>query len=137
MNAIFACPEIKLGVIPPVLAAIGGKRMPPAVAERIMLTGEEIDASMATTFGLVTGVVADGRDVEGATRDWYRKHLRPLSAYSLRQATAASRIGLVSALDVTLREVERRYLEQLVPSHDGNEGIAAFLEKRAPVWRDA
>jgi cyclohexa-1,5-dienecarbonyl-CoA hydratase len=137
MNAIFACPEIKLGVIPPVLAAIGGKRMPPAVAERIMLTGEEIDASMATTFGLVTGVVADGRDVEGATLDWYRKHLRPLSAYSLRQATAASRIGLVSALDVTLREVERRYLEQLVPSHDGNEGIAAFLEKRAPVWRDA
>jgi cyclohexa-1,5-dienecarbonyl-CoA hydratase len=137
MNAIFACPEIKLGVIPPVLAAIGARRMPPAIAERIMLTGEELDASTAATFGFITGVVAEGRDVEGAALDWYGKHLRPLSAFSLRQATAASRIGLVSALDVTLREVERRYLDNLVPSHDGNEGIAAFLEKRAPRWIDA
>jgi len=137
MNAIFACPEIRLGVIPPVLAAIGARRMPPAIAERIMLTGEELDVATASTCGFVTGVVAEGRDIEGAALDWFRKYLRPLSAYSLRQATAATRIELVAALDGTLREVERRYLEHIVPSHDGNEGITAFLERRAPAWRDA
>lgn len=139
VDAVFACPEIKLGVFPPVLAALGPKRMPAAVAERLIITGEEIDASMATTFGFVTGVVAKDGNAEQATLEWYRQHLAPLSAFSLRQATAAARegSGIVTALDTALRSIERRYLEQLVPSHDGNEGIAAFLEKRAPQWKDA
>lgn len=138
VDAIFACPEIKLGVFPPVLAALGPKRMPAAVAERLLLTGEEVDASTAAMFGFVSGVIGKEGNTEQATLDWYRKHLAPLSAFSLRQATAAARegSGIVTALDKTLRSIEHRYLEQLVPSHDGNEGIAAFLAKRAPEWRD-
>lgn len=139
VDAIFACPEIKLGVFPPVLAALGPKRMPAAVAERLMLTGEEVDASTAAMFGFVSGVIGADGNAEQATLDWYRKHLAPLSAFSLRQATAAARegSGIATALDTTLKIVEHRYLEHLVPSHDGNEGIAAFLAKRAPDWRDA
>lgn len=139
IDAIFACPEIKLGVFPPVLAALGPKRMPAAVAERLLLTGEEIDASTASTFGFVTGIVPKEGHAEEATLDWYRRNLAQLSAFSLRQATAAARegAGIATALDATLRNIERRYLEQLVPSHDGNEGIEAFLAKRAPAWRDA
>lgn len=139
IDAIFACPEIKLGVFPPVLAALGPKRMPAAVAERLLITGEEIDASMAAHFGFVTGIVPKEGDAERATLDWYEKHLAPLSAFSLRQATAAARegAGVAQALDATLRGIEQRYLERLVPSHDGNEGIEAFLAKRAPAWRDA
>jgi cyclohexa-1,5-dienecarbonyl-CoA hydratase len=134
MNAIFACPEIKLGVFPPVLAAIGAERMPGAIAERLVLTGEEIDAATATTCGFVTRIV-DG-DPEPAALDWYRKNLAPLSAHSLRVATAAVRARLIRAFE-HLAAVERRYLEELVPSHDGNEGIEAFIERRAPAWRDA
>ncbi len=137
LDAIFACPEIKLGVIPPVLAAIGGHRMPPAIAERMLLTGEEIDASTASTFGFVTKVLVGDADPEAATLEWYRAQLRPLSAFALRQATAASRRDLLRALDVTLPEIEHDYVERIVPSHDGNEGIEAFLAKRAPVWVDA
>lgn len=135
VSAIFACPEIKLGVIPPVLAAIGPHRMPPAVAERMILTGEEIDASTAATFGFVTKVVAG--DPEAATLAWYRNHLKPLSAFALRQAAAASRLPLLAALDRTLDLIEEDYLQKIVPSHDGNEGIEAFLAKREPVWTDA
>lgn len=139
VDAIFACPEIKLGVFPPVLAALGPKRMPGAVAERLLLTGEEIDASIASAFGLVTGVVPRDGDAEQATLEWYRRHLAGLSAFALRQATAAAREGggVPRALDETLRAVERRYFEHVVPSHDGNEGLEAFLAKRAPAWRDA
>ena len=33
-----------------------------------------------------------------------------------------------------LKQVERLYLEQLMATHDANEGLAAFLEKRKPSW---
>ncbi len=135
-DAIFACPEIKLGVIPPVLAALGPLRLPRGIAERMLLTGCELDASTAAMAGLVTAVTPRDRDIEVAALDFYREHLRPLSAFSLRQATWAARIGVARELDTTLREVERRYLDHLVPSHDGNEGIEAFLSKRAPEWRN-
>ncbi|MFI5299063.1 MAG: enoyl-CoA hydratase/isomerase family protein [Polyangiales bacterium] len=136
VDAVFACPEIKLGVFPPVLAAIGGERMPGAIAERLLLTGEEIDASVAATFGLVTSVVPKGGDVELATLEWYRRTLRPRSALSLRVATSVARTRTLAALE-RLPAIERRYLNDLVPSHDGNEGIEAFLARREPQWRDA
>ena len=69
---------------------------------------------------------------------WYQASLAPLSAYSLRQAVAVTRrvSGLDAALDEPLDVAERHYLETLLPSHDGNEGIEAYLERRAPTWRD-
>ena len=45
--------------------------------------------------------------------------------------------GLLAALEGPLEAAERRYVERLLPSHDGNEGIEAFIEKRAPQWVDA
>jgi len=35
-----------------------------------------------------------------------------------------------------LPELERLYLTELMSTHDAAEGIAAFLEKRAPKWTD-
>jgi cyclohexa-1,5-dienecarbonyl-CoA hydratase len=35
-----------------------------------------------------------------------------------------------------LQSAERAYVEELLPTHDGVEGIRAFLEKRPPVWRN-
>jgi cyclohexa-1,5-dienecarbonyl-CoA hydratase len=134
----FGCPEIKLGVFAPVLAAVGAHRLPGALAERLLLTGEEITATELGGAGQLTAIF-DGPDPEAALLGWYRTHLAPLSAFALRQATAASRAssGLVRALHETLPAIERQYLERVVASHDGNEGIAAFLERRAPQWEDA
>ncbi len=138
-GARFACPEIKLGVFPPVLAAIGARRMGGLVAERLLLTGDTLSAEEAYRLGLLSALVADGEDPEAALLSWYRERLEPLSAFALRQATRAARAasGWLEELDRALAAAEKLYLEELLPSHDGNEGIAAFLAKRRPAWRNA
>ena len=135
-SARFGCPEIKLGVFPPVLAAAGALRLGGALAERLVLTGQEIDAAAAQRAGFVAEVFDDAAPVDDRVLEWYRATLRPLSAYTLRQAVNAARrgSGLVAALGDTLDEIERQYLDRVAASHDGNEGIEAYIARRAPVW---
>jgi cyclohexa-1,5-dienecarbonyl-CoA hydratase len=135
-GAVFACPEIKLGVFPPVMAAVGHHRLGSALAERLLLTGQELDAAAAHQAGFVTAVL-DG-DAEEALLAWYRATLRPLSAFALRQAVRAVRTasGLLDSLRGPLDGTERQYVREVLPSHDGNEGIEAFLARRPPVWQD-
>jgi cyclohexa-1,5-dienecarbonyl-CoA hydratase len=133
----FGCPEIKLGVFPPVLAVAGASRLGGALAERLLLTGEEIDAPAAERAGFAT--VFDGSiDPEESLLAWYRKLLKPLSAFALRQAVRAVRghSALAAALGGPLAAAERQYVDEVLSSHDGNEGIEAFLARRPPVWSD-
>jgi cyclohexa-1,5-dienecarbonyl-CoA hydratase len=137
-TARFGCPEIRLGVFPPVLAAIGAQRLGSALAERLLLTGAELDAGAADRAGLLSMLVAGDADPEAAALEWYRATLRPLSAFALRQAALAVRrgSGLIDRLGAPLDAVEQQYVTALLDSHDGNEGIEAFLAKRPPEWRD-
>lgn len=137
-SARFACPEVKLGVFPPVLAAAGAVRLGGALTERLVLTGQEIDAAEAHRAGFVAEVFDDTAPVDDRVLAWYRATLRPLSAYALRQAVSAARrgSGLVAALGGTLDEIERQYLDRVAASHDGNEGIEAYLARRSPVWEN-
>lgn len=133
-SASLACPEIHLGVFPPVLSVLGPARIGGALTERLALTGEALDAEQALACGLASAVL--GGDPLEAALQWYRDHLGGRSAYSLRQAKRAAQIGsgLDALLDERLERVEAWYLESLLSSHDGNEGIEAFLERRAPQW---
>jgi cyclohexa-1,5-dienecarbonyl-CoA hydratase len=135
-TARFGCPEIQLAVFPPVLAAVGARRLGAATAERLLLTGESIDAAEARRLGVVARVFED-EDPREALLTWYRETLRPLSPFALRQGTRALResTGFLDELDRTLRATEEQYLRELLHSHDGNEGIEAFLERRKPVWQ--
>ena len=137
-GARFGCPEIKLGVFPPVLAALGERRLGSFAAERLLLTGGSIDASEAWRLGFLTRVLDDGTDPREALLAWYRETLRPLSAFALRQGTKALRqaTGFLAVLDRALRATEDQYLREVLESHDGNEGIEAYLERRKPIWRD-
>jgi cyclohexa-1,5-dienecarbonyl-CoA hydratase len=138
-EARFACPEIKLGVFPPVLATVGARRLGGALVERLLLTGEELDAATAAQLGLVAALLPGQADAETEALAWYRARLAPLSAYSLRVATRAVRegSGMLEAIGAPLDRAERTYLERLLLSHDGNEGIEAFLARRPPQWTDA
>jgi cyclohexa-1,5-dienecarbonyl-CoA hydratase len=138
-EARFGCPEIKLGVFPPLLAILGSRRLGSFIADRLLLTGENMDSECAERLGLLTDCFAAGEDPEAALLAWYRRTLRPLSAFALRQGTQALRhgSGWQVALSSHLRDAERRLLDEVLPSHDGHEGITAFLEKRSPIWRDS
>ncbi len=138
-TANFACPEIKLGVLPPVLAALGPARLGGAWTEKLVLTGCDLPLSAAESTGFAT-MLPQSDDVRATAVQWLRAHLLGLSAHSLRVATGLVRRtsscdqqgGLGAVLDLA----EKTYVQGLIPSHDGNEGIAAFLERRAPDWQD-
>jgi cyclohexa-1,5-dienecarbonyl-CoA hydratase len=138
-GAVMGCPEVRLGVVPPVLAVLGPRRMAGALVERLVITGAELDAGAAERAGLLAATVPDGADAEAWVLGWYRRTLAPLSAFTLREATRAAReaSGLLAALDAPLDRAALRYLAHIVPSLDGNEGLEAFIEKRAPRWADA
>lgn len=137
-DARFACPEIKLGVFPPLFAVAGAARLGGPLAERLILTGDEIDAVAAERCGFAT-ILPGEADIEEETRAWYRARLAPLSAFAIRETTRAvrERSPLRAALGEPLEASERDYVERILPSHDGNEGIEAFLARRPPQWRDA
>jgi cyclohexa-1,5-dienecarbonyl-CoA hydratase len=131
-SAQFGQPEIKLGCFPPVamvtLPALIGMR----AAAQLILTGRQIGANEALRLGLVTRVVAD-QELRAAL-DQLLDELRVLSPAVL-QLTRKTLWRLHSADFVKqLEEVERVYLSVLMKTHDAQEGIRAFLEKRAPVW---
>jgi len=132
-SAQFGQPEIKLGCFPPVamvtLPALIGMR----AAAHLILTGRQISANEAQRLGLVTRVVAD-QELRAAL-DQLLDELRVLSPAVL-QLTRKTLWRLHSADFVKqLEEVERVYLSMLMKTHDAQEGIRAFLEKRQPAWK--
>ncbi len=138
-GAVFACPEVKLGVVPPVLSVLGHLRLGAPLAEQMILTGCEIDARRAHACGLAAELLQPDSDPDAWSLAWYDRHLAPLSAFALREATWASRqgSGLLHALGRPLEDAEERYITRLLPSHDANEGIEAFIARRAPSWTHA
>jgi cyclohexa-1,5-dienecarbonyl-CoA hydratase len=133
-RARFGQPEIKLGVFPPVAAVLLPQLIGDKQARRLILTGEIIDAAEAARIGLVNYVVPDN-ELEGKTSELLSR-FRNLSAAALELTRRAIDLGRARSLDAALKEVENLYLNELMKTHDANEGISAFVEKRKPEWHD-
>jgi cyclohexa-1,5-dienecarbonyl-CoA hydratase len=131
--ARFGQPEIRLGVFPPVASALLGRRIGPAAAADLILTGRVIDAAEAARIGLATRVVAADA-LDAAVRE-YAAGLAGLSGPVLRLTKRVLRAGGRLDPDEALRRAESVYVHDLMDLHDAHEGVAAFLEKRAPEWR--
>jgi cyclohexa-1,5-dienecarbonyl-CoA hydratase len=125
-------PEIQLGVIAPAATAMLSGR----AAEDILLTGRSLDAAEAHNLGIVNAVAPQG-ELDETIAAFVEANFVPRSALSLRIATRAVRDQLRPETERRLAEAERIYLEELLPTHDGVEGIRAFMEKRPPEWQNA
>ena len=124
-------PEMKLGVFAPAASVLLPFRVNAAVAEDLLLSGRSVGATEAREIGLVH-TVAD--DPVAAAIAWFDAHLAGKSGASVRYALRAARLGRIEARRAGLAEVEKLYLQGLMNTRDANEGLAAFLARRPPVW---
>jgi cyclohexa-1,5-dienecarbonyl-CoA hydratase len=133
-SARFGQPEIKLGVFPPIAAALFPRLIGSQQAARLLLTGEVISADEAANLGLITQVVAD-HEIEKAL-ERYLKQLLEMSATALhftkRALIYGADLGTAEALPIILD----LYVHELMSTADAQEGISAFLDKRRPVWQN-
>ena len=133
-DATFGQPEITVGVFPPIAAHIFPRIIGRKAAMELVLSGKTLSAEDAAALGLVNRVV--GREnLEEETRRFVKPYL-DLSAEILRQSKRAIRAGLDDDLEPSLRIIEDLYLTKLMKTHDANEGLAAFAEKRKPKWKN-
>ncbi|MGB3222846.1 MAG: enoyl-CoA hydratase-related protein [Desulforhopalus sp.] len=131
-NAVFGLPEISLAIIP---GGGGTQRLPrlinPAKAARMILLGERVKAAEARELGLVEEVVEGDQLVEMAGSLGGR--LVKMPALAVRAAKRAIQEGL----NLSLRDgliLEQELFCRLFETKDQKEGMAAFLEKRKPLF---
>ena len=131
-DATFGQPEIRIGVMP---GAGGTQRLTRAIgkakAAELILTGRSIGAVEAEALGLVTSVVPSEAVVDAALELGGR--IAAMPPLAVRAAAAAIREAHERALCVGLAR-EREAFFRLFDTRDQAEGMAAFVEKRSPVW---
>lgn len=133
-TAKFGQPEIKLGVIP---GAGGTQRLPRAVGKSkamdMALTARMMDAAEAERAGLVSRIVSADKLLDEAI-----EAATVISAMSLPIVIMAKE-SVNRAFESSLHEgilFERRMFHACFASEDQKEGMAAFVEKRKPVFKN-
>ena len=132
LGARFGTPGVKIGLfcstpMVPVSRAVGRKR-----AMEMLLTGETIDARTALDWGLINRVVA--------LEDLDAEVLSLVKAIA-RSSSATIATGKQAFYDQIDRSEHAAYahvqgvMTDNALDHDAQEGMSAFLEKRAPTWR--
>jgi cyclohexa-1,5-dienecarbonyl-CoA hydratase len=132
-DARFAVPEIELGCFPPVATALFPSRIGVGLTLDLALTGRMLTAEEAERLGLVTRRIA-ADSLEALVRE-IAERIAARSAPVVRLTKKAVRAGRDLPFPEALAETERIYKEELLPLADVEEGAAAFLEKRRPVWK--
>jgi enoyl-CoA hydratase len=132
-NAVVGLPEVTLGIIP----GYGGTQRLPRVigkglALEMILTGKKIDAQEAYRIGLANSVVPVGKAVEEA-QALAGKILRngPVAiSYALEAVNHGTEMSITDGFTL-----EAALFGNVCATTDKNEGAAAFLEKRRPVYK--
>jgi methylglutaconyl-CoA hydratase len=130
-DATFAFSEVRIGVIPAVISVTVLPRLLPRAAHELFLTGETFDAARAVAVGLVNASVpVDGLDAEVAR---YVELLRLGAPGALAATKAMLRTQRPTAMDAQFAEM-LSLSAQYFAAEEGQEGMRAFAEKRAPSW---
>ena len=133
-NARFALPEVTLGIIP---AGGGTQRLSRLIgvgrAKEMIFTGDQIDAQEAYRLGLVNRVVPRAELMDTC------RALAEKIASRASYAVSLAKSAINSSLDIDRKNGAEREKDLLVlafATHDKQEGMEAFLARRAPKFQD-
>lgn len=134
-RAKMALTEVKLGLVPAVIAPYVVRAMGPRQARRWFQTAEVMNAGTACTLGLLHEVAAE--DELDARVDAFADAL--LAAGPQALAAAKELVAMTAAPDAdaagSLKRRTAELIARLRVSEEGQEGLAAFLDKRPPQWK--
>jgi len=130
-EARFGFPEVKRGLFPAGGGTFIGTRVPVSIALELTLTGELIDATRAYELGLVNAVAPPGDVI--ATALAFATRIAENAPLGLAAVKELVRLGVSDAGGWRARLDYWR--EVVFASEDAQEGAAAFMERRPPVWR--
>lgn len=133
-SARFGLTEARLGLAPAVISPYVFRRIGEGNARRYFLSGERFDARQAKDIGLIQQYVAAGQ-LDETVEDMIRALLKggPLAVAQCKQLAFAV-AGHSAKSQQTLDEYTAKLIARLRVSAEGQEGLAAFLEKRKPAW---
>jgi methylglutaconyl-CoA hydratase len=130
-EATFGYPEVRIGFLPAIVAVFLVRQIPEKHARDLLLTGRIIDAAEAQRLGLVTEVAPAAELMSAAQK----------LAATLLESSPTSLLKTKKLLgDLAAPEVERALdlaiaeSVQIRTTPDFREGLASFLDKRAPKW---
>jgi enoyl-CoA hydratase/carnithine racemase len=131
-DAQFGTPEINVGLWPMMIMATIFRNVPRKRGVELIITGDKISAAEASSIGLITRCVP---------RDQLEAEVQAFAEKAAGKSPAVMRLGLEAfhkTQDLPLDEALTYLQGQLVAvlgTEDAREGLMAFMEKRAPVWR--
>jgi enoyl-CoA hydratase len=122
----FGCPEVAVGLS----ISNGFSLLAPRAARRLVLTGELVDAEEALRLGLLDRVVED-------VEEEARRLVERIAALAPEAVAGSKRLLDESERDLLERALDRELelCARLFATDDAREGVAAFLAKRAPVFK--
>lgn len=129
-------PEILLGVFAPPASIMLPLKIGNARAEELLITGRIISAEEGKNIGLLNEVFEDRETMDSEIDKWIQKNILGKSASSLRYATKAARASFDYFMKKNLPVFTDLFVNDLMETEDGNEGINSFLEKRKAVWKN-
>lgn len=132
-TAYFALSEVRLGLAPAVISPYVIQRIGPAAAREYFLTGERFSASRAHELGLVNRLVPPEL-LDGAVQDIVKSLLQcgPRAQEAVKDLIRTAP-GLKND---ELKGYTAKVIADLRAGDEGKEGVGAFLERRAPSWKE-
>lgn len=131
-DATFGFTEVRLGILPAVISPYCVAKMGVSHARALMLTGAKFDAERARRSGLVHEVVP-AADLDATVERLLAEVLD--AAPTALAATKALLREVAGRQPSTCADLTSRAIAAQRVSPEGQEGLRAFLEKRAPGWR--
>jgi len=131
-EARFAFSEVRLGIAPASISPFVVRKIGASHARSLFVTGERFDAARAREIGLVHKVVSS----EGLDAAVDEKIGELLQGGPVAQATMKALLRRLETTEpMEAPGLTARVISELRTGEEGQEGLAAFIEKREPRWR--